>query len=288
MLSRCLSLLESNQAKLSTFSKRTIFALLPVQLACFGSDVFLGNKRVCAALLPRVRKLLNALDRANSRVPETAEFDTKCAIAPVLVTDAPGHRFSCLLATEQTQPLVFESPHPYPSGVRILKQTVHIPGATGIAFTFDPRCSSTNGNDALRFYEGALAALLFKSTAPLCSDSAMHRMVSAASFYGNSRDRNSNWPRGTVIIPGDTCTVCCLVACILRCSYALRVRVAAALRGAQSAESRQRRAALGLPLLGAWCHCGHGAVPARSGEHGRGSRGAPVPAADSGQPKLAR
>jgi hypothetical protein len=42
------------------------------------------------------------------------------------------NRFTSLLAGEDTESHEFETNHPYPSGTRVLKQTLHIPGATGM------------------------------------------------------------------------------------------------------------------------------------------------------------
>ena len=162
----------------SYLAKNSIMVLLPALLTSLGSPAFASQQQVQAmSLLPALQSLLTKVDALNSHVPNLRSEDAK---------------FSRLLANEQTKCYPFETPHPYPSGFRVLKQTLCIPGATHIRWTFDPRSSSMNGNDCLRFF----------------SDAAMTKPIGNI-MYGNERDCNSTWTKNSsMLTPGDTVTLC--------------------------------------------------------------------------------
>lgn len=61
-----------------------------------------------------------------------------------------------------TQPMVEESPHPYPDNAR-LDNTVTIPGAEALVVSFDARCSTERRHDVLTIKDGSNAAIAIKS-----------------------------------------------------------------------------------------------------------------------------
>jgi len=168
----------ANEAVVTTVTKQSILILLPSLLTALGSPLLASHcPEAVKTLLPRLQSLLRALDALNSAVPSLRSHDA---------------RFSRLLSNEHTRVYQFETAHPYPSGYRVFKQTLSVPGASHIAFAFDPRSCSANGNDTLRFY----------------ADSAMTKPLGHV-LYGNDRDGNATWTRnGCILIPGDQVTLC--------------------------------------------------------------------------------
>ena len=81
-----------------------------------------------------------------------------------------------------------ESPHPYPSGQRIVRQTIMFEDVDAISLTFDGRCSTKDSNDALILY----------------ADTQLNKRLPFGPYSGNSSDGNTTWPRrGTIVIPGN-------------------------------------------------------------------------------------
>ena len=81
------------------------------------------------------------------------------------------------LSAENTQ--FIESPHSYPPNT-LDEKRVHIPGATHLCITFDPKCHTERGRDTL--------TLLMPNGTPICD-----------SLHGESR----LWPRTSLIVQGN-------------------------------------------------------------------------------------
>lgn len=60
------------------------------------------------------------------------------------------------------QPVVQESPHPYPDNAKIANQ-VHIPGAEALVVSFDPRCSTERRHDVLTIKDAGGAVIAVRS-----------------------------------------------------------------------------------------------------------------------------
>ena len=61
-----------------------------------------------------------------------------------------------------TQPVIEESPHPYPDSHKI-SRTVHIPGAEALMVSFDTRCSTERRHDVLTIKDGGGAVIAVRS-----------------------------------------------------------------------------------------------------------------------------
>ena len=157
--------------------KNSILLLITPLLTALSSQYLLASTTHVQTLLPLIASLLVHIDAFNGLFPSHVASDSA---------------YSLQLAGEVTRSHLIESPHPYPSGPRVVKQTVTIPGATSIAWTFDPRSASHNGSDALRYYY----------------DREMKYGMAVGPFFGNERDSSSSWPRTTIITPGNTATIC--------------------------------------------------------------------------------
>ena len=157
--------------------KNSVLLLLTPLLTALSSPRFLVSANHLHPLLPLLSSLLSHLDGLNLLFPSHFTSDSQ---------------FSLQLSGETTRSFLLESPHPYPSSPRVVKQTLTIPGATHIAWSFDPRSSSHNGSDALRFFY----------------DQAMKYGMAVGPFFGNDKDGGGTWPRGTIITPGSSATVC--------------------------------------------------------------------------------
>ena len=157
--------------------KNSILLLITPLLTALSSQYLLASTTHVQTVLPLITSLLVHIDSFNALFPSHVASDST---------------YSLQLAGEVTRSHLIESPHPYPSGPRMVEQTVTIPGATSIAWTFDPRSASHNGSDALRYYY----------------DREMKYGMAVGPFFGNERDSSSSWPRTTIITPGNTATVC--------------------------------------------------------------------------------
>lgn len=60
------------------------------------------------------------------------------------------------------QPIIAESEHPYPDGVK-LNKTVSIPGAEALLISFDSRCSTERRHDVLTIKDGGGAVIAVRS-----------------------------------------------------------------------------------------------------------------------------
>ena len=63
---------------------------------------------------------------------------------------------------ETPQPVIEESPHPYPDDIT-LTNTIHMSGAEALIVTFDPRCSTERRHDLLVIKDGGGAAIAVRS-----------------------------------------------------------------------------------------------------------------------------
>ena len=69
------------------------------------------------------------------------------------------------------QPVVQESPHPYPDNAKIANQ-VHISGAEALVVSFDPRCSTERRHDVLTIKDAG--GLVWRGRALLMSHDLLH------------------------------------------------------------------------------------------------------------------
>ena len=157
--------------------KNSILLLLTPLLTALSSPRLLASPLDLQDLLAPFTSLLSHLDSLNLLFPSHFASDSQ---------------YSLQLSGETTRSFQIETPHPYPSSPRVIKQTLTIPGATHIAWSFDPRSSSHNGSDALRFFY----------------DPHMKYGMAVGPFFGNDKDGSGTWPRGTIITPGSSATIC--------------------------------------------------------------------------------
>eukprot|EP01117_Protostelium_nocturnum_P005083 TRINITY_DN1838_c1_g1_i6.p1 TRINITY_DN1838_c1_g1~~TRINITY_DN1838_c1_g1_i6.p1 ORF type:complete len:4362 (-),score=1676.63 TRINITY_DN1838_c1_g1_i6:38-13123(-) len=130
-------------------------------------------------LLPHLTQFLKEIDSLNKLSSEANEADK------LYLTE---------LSSKKEKKNYVESKHPYPHGKNQLKQTVTIPGATGIVLRFDPKCqTSSTSSDQLHLYKS-----------PALTDPVM--------FVGG-KDKGKpmvfsgiNWPKRNVVIPGNSVT----------------------------------------------------------------------------------
>lgn len=64
--------------------------------------------------------------------------------------------------SETPQPMIQESPHPYPDNTTTTN-TIHMPGAEALIVSFDPRCSTERRHDVLVIKDGSGAVIAVKS-----------------------------------------------------------------------------------------------------------------------------
>jgi hypothetical protein len=129
-----------------------------------------------SVLLQSLVNLLKAIEKGNRTIAASQNADRD---------------FIKSFLDEKRTEYVIETPHPYPSGQNVLRETVTIPNADAIVLYFDPRSSTKNANDVLYLYE----------------DASLTKLSRQEPLMGNSSDGNSNWPSKGVIVLGQSVTL---------------------------------------------------------------------------------
>lgn len=187
VLGRCTELvqviLQSHQDKVANGSldnvlKSSLIGCIPQSLiTALGRKKFVSDLNFARTNLPHIMAFLQNMDKLNQTVPSIAESDERYL------------RRS--LNAKKDKRVVVESKHPYQHGKNQFKQTVTIPGAEALSLHFDSRSRTVStSSDILQ---------LFKS--PTVSDPVVSSKDGKSLIFSGM-----NWPKQSVLIPGNSVT----------------------------------------------------------------------------------